>query len=288
MIPYLVNLATLISIFGILAASMNVLLGYGGIFSVAHAAFMGLGAYAGAQIALTVAPDVLLACGAAILVTAVFSICLALPSLRVRDEYFIVASLGLQMVAVTVFADAQAITGGMGGLTGIPQAELFGIRLRGGVPFLLVCLAILAVCLLLVFFLMSGSFGRSLMAMRDNESAAQALGKDIAWLKTLATVLGCAMAGIAGALFAFNLQFVNVESFTVHQSILIVAMVVIGGIGTFRGPLVGAVLLLLLPSALSFIPGLPAQDIGSVQQLIYGVLMVVLMMFRPSGIAGRL
>ncbi len=287
MIPYLVNLATLIAIFGILASSMNVLLGYGGIFSVAHATFMGLGAYAAAQIALLITPDLLLACLAAVIVTSVFSVCLALPSLRVRNEYFIVASLGLQMVAVAVFTDAHAITGGMGGLVGIPQAELFGIPVGGGFAFLIVCLAILVLNLLIVFVLMRGSFGRSLMAMRDNESAAQALGKNIPMLKTFATLLGCSMAGIAGALFAFYLQFVNVESFTIQQSILIVAMVVIGGIGTFSGPLVGAVLLLLLPSALSFIPGLPAEDIGAVQQLIYGLLMVLLMMFRPSGIAGR-
>lgn len=287
MTAYLVNLATLMVIFGILSSSMNVLLGYGGIFSVAHAAFMGLGAYAAAQVALLVTPDILLACLAAVLVTALFSVCLALPSLRVRDEYFIVASLGLQMVAVTVFSDAQALTGGIGGLSGIPRAELLGIPLGGGFGFLAFCVVVLLALLTIVYLLMHGSFGRALMAMRDNEAAAQALGKNIPVLKTLSTVLGCTMAGIAGALFAFNLQFVNAESFTVHQSMLIVAMVVIGGIGTFSGPLVGAMLLLLLPSALSFIPGLPAEDVGAVQQLIYGLLMVVLMLFRPGGLTGR-
>jgi branched-chain amino acid transport system permease protein len=286
-IAYLINIATLIAIFAILSSSMNVLLGYGGIFSAAHAVFMGLGAYAGAQIALTLTPDILVACGVAALLAALLSICLALPALRVRGEYFVAASLGLQMLATTAFAEARGLTGGMGGLTGIPRPTLLGLSLQGGAPFLAFCLAVLALAIAIIALLMRGSFGRSLMALRDNESAAQALGKNVAVLKTLATVAGCAMAGVAGALFAFHMQFVNTESFTLDQSILIVAMLIIGGVGTLSGPIIGAVALLLLPAALSFIPNLPAEYVGAIQQMIYGFLMTALMIFRPGGLTGR-
>lgn len=287
MIAYLTNLATLATIFGILAASLNLLIGYAGIFSIAHAVFFGLGAYAGAQLAMLLVPDLLLACLAGGLVAGALSLCLALPALRVRGEYFVAASLGLQMMAVTVFSEAHALTGGHGGLVGIPLASLLGFDISAPATFLVVCLVVLALVLLVIRMLMRGSFGRSLMAIRDSESAAEAFGKNVARLKTLAVVLGCAMAGVAGTLFAFYMAFVNVESFTLEQSILVMAMVIIGGTATLIGPLVGVLLLLLLPAGLSFLPFIPPTEIGSVQQLIYGLAMALLMIFRPAGLAGQ-
>ena len=287
MTAYLLNLLTLSAIFGILATSLNVLVGYAGIFSLAHAVFFGLGAYAGAQMALLVTPDVLAASVVAGLVAAACSVCLALPALRVRGEYFVAAALGLQMLAATVFTQAQSLTGGVGGLVGIPPPSLLGLDVSSPPAFLAVCVGALALCLLAIRLLMRGSFGRSLMALRDSESAARAFGKDVAMLKTQAVVVGCFMAGVAGALFAFQEAFVNVESFTLDQSVLVLAMVIIGGVGTLAGPLVGALLLLLLPAGLTFLPFLPPEDIGSVQQLVYGLAMTVLMIFRPAGLLGR-
>jgi branched-chain amino acid transport system permease protein len=287
MIAYLVNLATLASIFGVLAVSLNIMIGYAGIFSIAHAVFFGIGAYAGAQITIHYTPDLFVACAVAGICAALLSVCLAFPALRVRGEYFVVASLGLQMLATTVFGEAQSLTGGIGGLVGIPLPRLFGMDVGSPPVFLAVCLCILAALLLVTNLLMRGSFGRSLVALRDSERAAEAQGKNVRLVKTLAVALSCAMAGVAGALFAFQISFVNVESFTLAQSMLILAMVIIGGTGTLFGPLIGAVLLLLLPAALSFLPFVPPTEVGVVQQLIYGSAMVILMMIRPAGIAGR-
>jgi len=287
MTAYLLNLGTLVAIFGIAAASMNLLIGYAGIFSLAHAAFMGVGAFTAAQIALNLTSDLLVSLIAAAVLSGLISLCLALPALRVRGEYFIAASLGVQILAVTVFNEAHGLTGGHGGLAGIPQATLLGLPVGTPWRFLFVTLAILALTLLVIQILMRGSFGRSLMAMRDAESAAKAFGKDIVVLKTLAVVVGCAMAGISGALFAFHISFVNGESFTLEQSILLQAMVIIGGAGTLAGPLVGTLLILLLPAFLTFLPFIPATEIGTVQQLIYGAAMTLLMIFRPGGIAGQ-
>ena len=279
MTAYLVNLGTLAAIFGILAASLNVLIGYGGIFSIAHAVFFGVGAYAGAQAAMLLAPDVLLcgACGA--VAAGVASLTLAIPALRVRGEYLVAASLGLQMLAVTVFTSGGEVTGGMGGLVGIPGPTLLGMDVSAPVPFLAVCGAALLGALGLIGVLMRGSFGRGLTALRDSESAAEAFGKDVRALKALAVALGCALAGVAGTLFAFSQQFVNVETFTLEQSVLLMAMVIIG-------PVAGAALLLVLPALLTFLPFVPPTEIGAVQQGIYGMLMVLLMLFRPAGIAG--
>ncbi|MCP4559089.1 MAG: branched-chain amino acid ABC transporter permease [Bosea sp.] len=287
MIAYIVNLATLVAIFGIAAASMNLLIGYAGIFSLAHGAFFGIGAFAAAQLALNLTPDLLLAFLAAASLSIALSLCLALPALRVRGEYFIAASLGLQMFAVTVFHEAPSLTGGHGGLAGIPQATLLGIEVGTPWRFLAVAAVTLVLSLLLIQILMRGSFGRALMAMRDAESAAMAFGKNIPLLKTLAVAAGCGLVGIAGALYAFHISFVIGDSFTLEQSVLLQAMVIIGGAGTLAGPLVGTLLILLLPAALTFMPMIPPTEIGTVQQFLYGAAMTLLMIFRPGGIAGQ-
>lgn len=286
MIAYLVSLATLIAIFGIAATSLNLLIGYAGIFSIAHAMFFGIGAYVAAQVALTATPDFLLAALAAAVVAGALSLCLALPALRVRGEYFVAASLGLQMMASTIFAEAHSLTGGVGGLVGIPPARILGFDVASPDAFLVLALVCLAVTLAVVRTLMRGSFGRSLMALRDSESAAEAFGKDVRALKTLVVVIGCFFVGIAGALFAFHMAFVNVESFTLEQSVVLMAMVIIGGAGTLTGPIIGAIALLSFPAALSFLPFIPSTEVGTVQQFIYGALMTLLMIFRPSGLVG--
>lgn len=287
MINYILNLLTLATIYSIAAASLNVLVGYAGIFSIAHAIFFGLGAYAGAQFALLIVPDVLLASLIGAVVSGALSLLLALPALRVRGEYFVAAGLGLQMVGITIFSEAHSLTGGHGGLVGIPPATLFGFDVSSPGAFLAVCLVALLLSLAVIQILMRSSFGRALMSIRDNESSAESFGKNVPLLKTLAMVVGCAIVGVAGTLFAFNLAFINVESFTLEQSILMLAMVVIGGVGTLSGPLIGAVFLLILPAILTFIPFIPPTEIGTVQQFIYGSLMAVLMIFKPSGIAGK-
>lgn len=284
MIAYLANLATLVAIFGILAATLNFVVGFAGIFSVAHAVFFGLGAYAGAQVALMLVPDALLACLVAAIVAGGLSLCLALPALRVRGEYFVAASLGLQMMATTLFSEAKAFTGGIGGLVAIPRPTVAGIEV-GVLPLTLIALALI---LFLTARLQRGAFGRTLQSIRDAESAAEALGKNVAAAKTLAVAFACAGAGIGGALFALHLSFVNVESFTMDQSVLVMAMVIIGGTGTLWGPLLGAVLLLSLPSGLAFLPFIPATEVGAVQQIIYGLAMTLLMIFRPAGLVGDL
>ncbi|WP_421988564.1 branched-chain amino acid ABC transporter permease [Roseococcus sp.] len=284
MIAYLTNLASLGAIFCILAATLNVAVGYAGIFSVAHAVFFGLGAYAGAQVSLLLIPDALVAMVVAALVAGSLSLCLALPALRVRGEYFVAASLGLQMMAVTLFSEAKTLTGGIGGLTGIPRPHIFGME----VSTLPVALCALAVILLATALLMRSAFGRTLQSIRDAESAAEALGKNVAAAKALAVAFACAGAGVAGALFAMHMQFVNVESFNLDQSVLIMAMVIIGGTGTLWGPLVGAVILLSLPAGLSFLPFIPSTEVGAVQQVIYGLAMTLLMIFRPAGLVGDL
>jgi branched-chain amino acid transport system permease protein len=286
MFSYLVSLAVLIGINAILAVTLNFVLGYAGIFSLAHAIFFGIGAYTAAVAAMKFGAGFLTATFAGMMISGVVSLALALPALRVRGEYFVAASLGLQMLAVTVFSEWKPVTGGIGGLISIPPASLFGFEITDPVQFLVLTLICLALVLLVIRILVRSSFGRSLKAIRDDETAASALGKNVALLKTLAVAVSSALAAVAGSLFAFYLSFINVESFVLDVSVQVIAMVIIGGTGTLFGPVVGAAIVLLLPAALSYLPYLPPTEIGSIQQIVYGLAMVLLMIFRPSGLWG--
>jgi branched-chain amino acid transport system permease protein len=286
MTTYIINLAILIGINAILAVTLNFILGYAGIFSLAHAIFFGIGAYTAAVMAMKFGADFALATAAGMVISGVISLALALPALRVRGEYFVAASLGLQMLAVTAFSEWKSVTGGIGGLIGIPPARLFGFDVSDPVPFLALTLACLAITMLVILLLVRSSFGRSLKAIRDDETAASALGKNVAILKTLAVVVSSSFAAVAGSLFTFYLSFINVESFVLDVSVQVIAMVIIGGTATLIGPVIGAVIVLLLPALLTYLPYLPPTEIGSIQQMIYGLAMVLLMIFRPSGLWG--
>ena len=281
---YLINLAVLVAINAILAVTLNFVLGYAGIFSMAHAVFFGIGAYAAAVVAVKLGGGFLLATGAGMAVALLISLALALPALRVRGEYFVAASLGLQMFAVTIFSQWKSVTGGIGGITNIPPARLPGIVIDSPERYLVLALACLALVLWIVRRLVNSSFGRSLKAIRDDEVAASAFGKNVAAIKTIAVGVSSALAAVAGSLYAFYVSFVNTESFTLDTSVVLMAMVIIGGAATLWGPVLGTVLLMLLPAALSYLPGLPPTEIGAIQQIVYGLAMVLLMIFRPGGL----
>jgi branched-chain amino acid transport system permease protein len=287
MTGYILNLLILVSISAILAGSLNFIIGYAGIYSMAHAAFFGISAYTGALVAMNVSTSLLVAIPIAMAICALLSLAISLPALRVRGEYFVVASLGLQMIAYTVFAEWKSVTGGLGGITGVPIATLFGTQLRSLGAFLAVALACLVLVTLAIFALVRTSFGRNLQAIRDDEVAAASFGKNVALIKALAVMISSALCAVAGVLYAFHVSFVSPESFTVDASVLIMAMIIIGGTGTVVGPILGALVIHLLPAGLTYLTFLPSRDIASLQQIIYGAAMVLLMIYWPSGLIGR-
>lgn len=284
---YLFNLGILIAVYSILAVTLNFIIGYAGIYSLAHAVFFGLGAYTGGYVSLNYTASIFVTVPLAMLVAAAVSLVLALPALRVRGEYFVAASLGLQVLAVTIFSEWKGFTGGIGGLIGIPPVDIAGFEVFRPRDFLILMLVVLAVVIVVIRLLVRSRFGRSLTAIRDSESAAAAFGKNVALIKTLSVTISAGLAAVAGALYGAYLAFINVESFTLDTSVLVMAMVIIGGAGTQAGPIVGAALLLLLPSGLSYLSFLPQTEIGSIQQILYGLGMALLMIFRPGGIVGR-
>ena len=283
MVAYIANIVALLGIAIILASSLGLMVGYGGIFSVAHAVFYGVGAYAAANVALSYSDSFLLATLAAMLVSGAVAFLLAVPVLRVRGEYFVVASIGFQIVASTIFVNWRSVTGGMGGLAGIPAPHLFGWQITSPVDFALLSLLGVAFVLIVVTALVRSPFGRTLQAFRDDEIAAIALGKDPLVLRVVVTTIAGALAGIAGSIYAFQISFVNPESFTLDYSVLLLAMVVIGGANSILGPIIGAIFITAFPALLTFL-NIPNQYVGPMEQVIYGGAIVILMLFWPDGI----
>lgn len=286
MLDFLINLFIIASIFAIVASSLNLLIGFTGVFSIAHAIFYGVGGYAAALVSLHLGTSLLLALLIAMVASAVFSVLLALPAARVTGEYFVVVSLAFALVAFTVFSQWTPVTGGPAGLVGISRVTLLGIPLDSNKAYLgLAVVMLVLVTVILYVIIRRTPLGRSLQALRDDPLAAQALGKNSFRLRLIAVVISSALAATGGVIYAGYVFFVNADSFSVHAGVLFMTMVILGGAGTLSGPIIGAFFITLFPEALEF-ADLPSELKGPLEQIIYGAALVVLMLVRPSGLAG--
>jgi branched-chain amino acid transport system permease protein len=284
-VGYVLHILVNISIYGILAVSFDLVLGYAGLFSVAHAAFFGMGAYVAGLAALHLGTPFL----ANALMAAAFcggaGALLAIPAIRVGGDYLVIASFGFMSLVFTILLNWTDVTRGAFGLRGIPQPALFGWEVRTLPEYALLYLAIAALLILAARRLAASPFGRALQAIRENQLAAEAAGKNPVYFKTWVFALAGAMAGVAGTMYAHYVTFVGPFAFTIDVSVLLFAMVILGCTGTIVGPLMGAVLLVILPEALRFLMVPPALQ-GPVRQMVYGLLLVVFTLVRPNGLYG--
>ncbi len=283
MLEYGTALLILVGIYVILCTSYNLVLGYAGLFSVAHAAFYGIGAYTAAILTTQFGVHFALAALAGVVLAGLVSVIVGLPSLRVSGEYLIVASFGLQMILSSIFRNWKSVTHGVSGIPGIPRPSIFGYTLADQTSVLGLILVVALVCTGVVYLLVHSPYGRLLRAVRDDPIAAASLGKHVVWAKVSVFVAAGALAAIAGALYAYYITFVSPESFDINASILILTGVIIGGTATFWGPVLGAAIIILLPEALRFLD-IPNELVGALRQSLYGLLLVVFMMLRPEGI----
>jgi branched-chain amino acid transport system permease protein len=278
MTAYLLHLAIISGIFIILALSLNLIIGYAGQVSLGHAAFYGIGAYVSALVSLHWHFPFPLAALSAMLATAGCGLALGLPTLRLKEDYLAIVTLGFGVILDLVFLNLE-ITGGPDGLTGIPIPQILGLSFRP--PALYLTLVVLAVALALVitYRLVKSYHGRALRAIRDHEITAQVMGVNTPAYKIMIFTLAAGLAGLAGSLYAHYITFINPESFGLHTSILILCMVVLGGMGSISGAALGAVALGVLPEML--------RQFKDYQDLAYGALLVALLIWRPQGLLGR-
>jgi branched-chain amino acid transport system permease protein len=284
---FLYSYLALAAIYVMLGLSTNLLVGIVGIFSVSQAAVFGVGAYIVAHFLMAAEPlSFLPALAIAMLCCVGLNILVTLPSLRVSGDYFVVTSFGIQLLATAVFTNWTAGTGGANGLPGIPPPDVFGYQLDSTFQLMALCLSGLLLACLCFWLIMRAPFGRLLRAIREDELAVAAAGKNVLRAKVSAAALAGAFAGMAGGMYATFLSFIDPSSFDLDASILLLTMVVVGGARTLAGSIVGPFLLLAMPQALSMLD-IPTTIAAAARQLIYGVLLIAFMLFRPQGLLGE-
>jgi len=283
---YLLHIIVLVGIYTVLAVSLDLLVGQLGILSIAHAAFFGLGAYTSALLAVHLGLPFPLSILFGMAVAVLISFVVSLPTIRLHDDYFVIATFGSQMILCSVFNNWMGLTSGPLGIRDIPKPLIFGWTVRSQVGFLALALVLGVFAYLVVSLLVSSPFGRVLRAIREDEVLTKSLGKNTLRYKVTAFAVSAALAGCSGSLYAHYVNYIDPSSFTVVESILVISMVIIGGSGSRWGPLIGAAVLGTLPEILRF-AGLPSSTAANLRQIIYGLLLLLMMMFRPRGIVGK-
>ncbi len=281
----LLHLLVVIAIYAVFALSLNVEVGYTGLFNFGHVAFFAVGAYTSALLTLTGIPF-LWSLPAALAAAGLCGFLLGIPALKLQGDYFGIATLGFGEILRMVFMNEVWLTKGPMGLPGIPRPEIFGVVLDTLPRYLALSAGALLVTFAILSFVVLSPFGRALRAVRDDETAAEILGKNAYAFKIKSFVLGSVFAGLAGVLWAHYVTFISPGDFTLTETILVLLIVVMGGKGTLWGPLLGAVTLIVFQESVRFVRLPPewTRLLGAMQQMVFGLLLVVFMVFRPEGI----
>jgi len=283
---YLIHLAILFSIFAILAISLQLIVGFTGLLSVAHAAFYGIGAYALALLLEHTGLNFFVAILVGAVISGVAAALIGLVLSKFRDDYYALGAIGFNVIIFSILLNWQEVTRGPLGIPGIDRPELLGFTFSENIAFLLLALVFLAIVYGISEFITTSSFGRALRAIREDEEALSVFGYRTSFFKLAIFVIGAAMAAIAGGLFASYITFIDPTSFGIAESVFMLSIIIFGGLGSLRGALVGALILILLPEALRFV-GFTPDIAAQMRQVVYGLLLVFLMLYRPQGVAGE-
>ncbi len=285
---YFVSQITFMFIYGIVGLGLMLLSGYTGQISLGHAAFLAVGAYAEALLAENGWPFPASLAVAALLGAAT-GVVVGLPALRVRGIYLAIATMAFGFILEEVMARWESVTGGNSGKQ-VGAVSLFGWHLDTEAGFYYLCLALAVAVTFLMLNLLRSPTGRAFVAIRDSEISAQSMGIHLARYKTVSFALSAAITAIAGALYAHKLRIVTPEQFTILQSIEMVMMVVVGGLGSIHGAFFGAAFLIALPQAIVLVKDYLPDSIGQatgLQPTVFGLILVGFILFEPLGLYGR-
>jgi branched-chain amino acid transport system permease protein len=283
---YFLNLAILICIYGILGLSLNLVMGYTGLLSIAQAAFYGIGAYAAALLMMNAGFNFFLALVISMVITGLVALIIGLVLSKLESDYYALASLGFGVIVYSILLNWQSLTGGPIGIPGIPRPEILGFQLGNDLSFLILSLILLAIVYAIAKFIVSSSFGRILKAIREDEKAIQVFGYKTIYFKLTIFVIGAMLAAIAGSLYASYITYIDPSTFNVTEAIFIIAIIIFGGLASLRGSVFGAIALILLPELLRFV-GFPDTVAAQMRQAVYGLLLILLMLYRPQGLSGE-
>ncbi len=276
---YYIDILSLAGLYALLAAGLNITVGSAGLLDLGYAAFYGVGAYVYALLSTGIGLSFWLGLPLGGAIAAAFGVILGVITLRLRGDYLAIVTLGFVQIAYLVFNNWDAVTNGPNGILNIGRPVLLGFTLHQPIHFYYLVLVLLFLIAAAIDRLTRSQIGRAWIAIREDELAASAMGIDTTQMKVLAFALGAGIAGVAGVFFAAKYTFVSPESFTFLESVRVLSMVVLGGMGSLPGAILGALLLTVLPELL--------RELASYRMLIFGAALVIMMVFRPQGLLGR-
>lgn len=276
---FVLHMLSLVAISATAALGLQLLLGFSGQLSIGQAAFYGIGAYASGLLSVKLGFPFLAAFVAAGVIAALVSLVMV-PITRLTGASLAVATLGFSILVYLLIKNEEWLTGGSFGLMGIPRASLFGYVLRSPAYAYLLCVAVAAAVYFSLLRLQRSRFGRAINAIRQNEDAARACGVKVTLLKSQCFVIAAFVAGLAGSLYAHQVRYLAPTDFTFWKSVEILIMVVIGGMGSLFGAVLGAAVVVLLPEIL--------REVGDYRMLVFGAILMLVMLFGEGGIAGFL
>ncbi|MEI6141190.1 MAG: branched-chain amino acid ABC transporter permease [Mariniphaga sp.] len=280
---YLIHLLILICFYTLLSQSLNLSAGFTGLISLSHAGFYGIGAYTTAILSTQYGFSFWLNIPLAMLISGAIAFFVSLIALRTVEDYFIICTLGIQVILFAIMNNWMDLTRGPLGIPGIPSIHLLGLSLDGKIPFLLLSILFVTIIWFMLRNISKSGFGKTLTAISEDEIYAQSIGKNVLLAKTVSFTLSAMFAAIPGALYAHYISYIDPTSFTVNESIFILSIVIIGGLGNLTGSFLAAAFLVLLPEALRFV-GMPDSIAANMRQIIYGLILVIVMMTGKNGL----
>ena len=284
---YVFHIIIMLNIYIMLTLSANLTIGMANLLTMCQAAFYGIGAYIGTYFLMQFDLPFIVIAALVLLLTGVFSFLVSFASVRLKGDYFVIATMGFQLIVYTILYNWTEVTRGPYGIPGIPGVKLLGIyELSGVYAYLILSLVLTAVVVFLFHHLVKSPFGRALNAIRADETMVESMGRNTVMLKSWAFFLSAAVAGLAGVIYASYVSYIDPTSFTLDESIFIISALFIGGIGNTKGPVLGALFVVLLPELLRFV-GLPDSVAANLRQIIYGLALILVMYYRPQGLWGK-
>jgi branched-chain amino acid transport system permease protein len=269
---YGIHLAILIGIYLILAQSLNLTLGLGQLFNLAHVASYAIGAYTTALLSTEAECSFALCITASILLSGLFSILLGAIALRLSNDYFAIGTLAFSAIVSALLINWKSLTHGVLGISGIPRPELFGIDLYRNGNFLLLLSVFVIVVMLLFYLVVRSPFGRALRALAEYDHAALSLGINTRSLRNTAFLFSSSGAGLAGSFFAYYLNYIDPSSFSLNEMVFVLTIVIVGKPGSFWGVILASVFLVILPEPLRFIE-IDSSILGPMRQLLYALIL---------------
>lgn len=283
---YLIHLAILFTIYAILGVSLNLVVGYAGLLSVTHAAFYGIGAYTTAILLTKTSVGFFSSLILGIIIAIVISFLIGIVLSKFKGDYYALGTFGFNTIIFAIFLNWQNLTRGPLGIPGISKPELLDINFANNFNFLIFALVCFGLVYFLSCFVANSSFGRVLKAIREDEIAIAVFGYNTLYFKLVIFIISAAMAAVAGSLFASYITFIDPSSFTLMESVFILAIIILGGLANLRGSIFGAFFLITLPEILRFV-GFPSDIAAQMRQVVYGVILILLMLYRPQGLMGE-